>query len=56
MTYLTNVREEFKNVTWPSKAETRRLTVYVVSGSLLVGLFVFVVDSALVKGLLLFIK
>jgi preprotein translocase SecE subunit len=47
--YLTEVREEFKNVSWPTKAEATRLTLFVVGGSLLVGLFVGGVDIGLVK-------
>jgi len=47
--YLTEVREEFKNVSWPARNETARLTLFVVGGSLLVGLFVGGVDAALIK-------
>ncbi|PIS22552.1 preprotein translocase subunit SecE [candidate division WWE3 bacterium CG08_land_8_20_14_0_20_41_10] len=49
LNYLTEVREEFKNVSWPTKDETSRLTLFVVGGSLLVGLFVGGVDAGLVK-------
>lgn len=49
ITYLTEAREEFKNVTWPTRKEAGRLTLYVVGGSLLVGLFVGGVDAALAK-------
>lgn len=56
LNYLTNVRDEFKNVTWPTKSEAGRLTLFVVSGSLLVGLFVGGVDALLVKGLSILIR
>ncbi|HAZ29190.1 TPA: preprotein translocase subunit SecE [candidate division WWE3 bacterium] len=49
--YFGEVREEFKHVTWPSKKEAARLTVYVVGGSLLVGLFVGGVDSVFAEAL-----
>ena len=49
LNYLIEVREEFKNVSWPAKDETARLTLFVVGGSLLVGLFVGGVDAGLVK-------
>ena len=49
LNYLTEVREEFKNVTWPARVETTRLTLFVIGGSLLVGLFVGGVDTALIK-------
>lgn len=49
LNYLVEVREEFKNVSWPAKDETTRLTLFVVGGSLLVGLFVGGVDAGLVK-------
>jgi len=49
LNYFTEVREEFKNVTWPTKNEAARLTLFVVGGSLLVGLFVGGADAALVK-------
>ncbi len=35
---------EFKKVDWPSKEETIRLTGFVISASLLVGLFVAGID------------
>lgn len=56
LNYMTNVRDEFKNVTWPTKNEAGRLTLFVVSGSLLVGLFVGGVDALLVKGLSILIR
>ena len=49
ITYLTESKEEFKNVTWPTRKEAGRLTLYVVGGSLLVGLFVGGVDVVLTK-------
>ena len=49
--YLVKAKEEFKNVTWPKKPEATRLTLLVVGGSLLVGLFVGGADAVLLKGL-----
>ena len=55
VTYIREAKDEFKNVTWPTHRETGRLTLYVVGGSLLVGLFVGGVDALLTRllGLLL---
>ena len=53
--YLMEVRNEFTNVSWPTKSEAVRLTLFVVGGSLLVGLFVGGVDAALIKLLGVFI-
>lgn len=49
--YIGQVRDEFKNVTWPTRKEAVRLTLYVVSGSLLVGFFVGGVDTLLKEAL-----
>jgi len=49
--YLVKARDEFKNVTWPTRPEAIRLTLLVVGGSLLVGLFVGGTDAVLLKGL-----
>ena len=55
LTYVQEAKNEFKNVTWPTRKEAGRLTLYVVGGSLLVGLFVGGVDILLTRllGLLL---
>jgi len=55
-TYLAGSKEEFKNVTWPTRIEASRLTLYVVGGSLLVGLFVGGVDVLLGKLLALLLR
>lgn len=55
LNYLFEVRDEFKNVSWPTRKEASRLTLFVVGGSLLVGLFVGGVDMLLVKAFGLFI-
>jgi preprotein translocase SecE subunit len=49
LTYIADVQAEFKHVTWPTKSEAVHLTLVVVGGSLLVGLFVGGVDVVLVK-------
>lgn len=51
VSYLTSAKEEFRNVTWPKRPEAVRLTLLVVGGSLLVGIFVGGVDVVLLKGL-----
>lgn len=56
LNYLTTVQTEFKNVTWPTKREAVRLTLFVVGGSLLVGLFVGGADVVLLKGLEMWLK
>jgi preprotein translocase SecE subunit len=54
--YLTEVREEFNHVSWSTRQEAVRLTLFVVGGSLLVGLFVGGTDAVLLKGLDAWIK
>lgn len=49
LNFLAEVREEFKHVSWLPKKEALRLTLFVIGGSLLVGLFVGGVDALLTK-------
>lgn len=56
LTYLVAVREEFGHVSWPARKEAARLTLLVVGGSLLVGLFVGGSDTVLLKGLELWLR
>jgi len=42
---------ELKKVSWPSRAETIRLTTIVIIVSLIIGLYVGIIDVLLAKGL-----
>ena len=46
-TFLTEVRNELKRVTWPSQKEVYATTVMVILTSAFFGLFLWVVDLAL---------
>ena len=46
-TFLTEVRNELKRVTWPSQKEVYATTVMVIVTSAFFGLFLWVVDLAL---------
>jgi preprotein translocase subunit SecE len=43
-TFLTEVRNELKRVTWPSQKEVYATTVVVILTSVFFGLYLFVVD------------
>ncbi len=43
-TYLKGVQQELKQVTWPSKQQTQRMTLIVIISSLVVGLFIASLD------------
>lgn len=49
--FATDVIDELKKVTWPTKAETIRLTTIVIIVSLIIGLYVGIIDILLAKGL-----
>jgi len=44
LTYLREVRIELSKVTWPTQAQTRRLTTIVIGASLVVALYVGSLD------------
>ena len=46
-TFLTEVRNEMKRVTWPSRKEVYATTVVVILTSVFFGLYLFGVDMAL---------
>ena len=48
-TFLTEVRNEMKRVTWPSRKEVYATTVVVILTSVFFGLYLFGVDMALNK-------
>lgn len=49
--FATDVFDELKKVSWPSRAETIRLTLIVIGVSLIIGLYVGIIDILLTKGL-----
>ncbi|MFA6016929.1 MAG: preprotein translocase subunit SecE [Patescibacteria group bacterium] len=49
--FATDVIDELKKVSWPSKEETIRLTTIVIIVSLIIGLYVGIIDILLAKGL-----
>jgi len=54
--FFSDVREELKKVTWPTKKETIRLTATVFIISLIVALYVGIIDVFLAKVLELLTK
>ena len=46
-TFLTEVRNELKRVTWPSQKEVYATTVVVIATSVFFGLYLFALDSIL---------
>jgi len=50
-TFVTDIIEELKKVTWPSRKETIRLTIIVIAISLIIGFYVGIIDVLLAKGL-----
>ena len=49
--FATDVVNELKKVSWPSRAETIRLTTIVIIVSLIIGLYVGIIDVLSAKGL-----
>jgi preprotein translocase subunit SecE len=49
--FTTNIVDELKKVTWPTKKETIRLTSIVIIISLIIGLYIGIIDVLLTKGL-----
>jgi len=54
--FATDIIEELKKVSWPSKKETVRLTTIVIGISLIIGLYIGIIDVLLTKGLELVTK
>lgn len=48
---FSDVLEELKKVSWPSKKEAMQLTIVVITISLIVALYVGIIDFFLAKGL-----
>lgn len=51
VTFLRQVLDELKKVTWPTREEVIRLTVSVIVITLIVSFFLFGIDFALTKAL-----
>ncbi len=49
--FTSEIIEELKKVTWPTKKETIRLTAVVITVSLIIGLYIGIIDILLAKGL-----
>ena len=47
----SQIVEELKKVSWPTRRETTRLTVVVIGVSLIIGLYIGIIDILLTKGL-----
>lgn len=54
--FFSDIFEEMKKVTWPTKKETIRLTVMVILISLIVAFYVGIIDIFLAKALELVTK
>jgi preprotein translocase subunit SecE len=55
-TYLREVKDEMNHITWPTRADTQFLTIIVLGGSLLVGLYIGGLDYGLTTLLGIFLK
>lgn len=49
--FATDLIEELKKVTWPSRQETIRLTSIVIGISLIIGVYIGIIDILLTKAL-----
>ena len=49
-TFLSEVRQELKRVTWPSRREVYATTIVVILTSLFFGLYLFAVDLVISSG------
>ena len=47
----SDIIDELKKVSWPSRKDTIRLTSIVIGVSLIIGLYVGIIDIVLAKGL-----
>ncbi len=47
----TEIVDELKKVTWPTREQTIRLTIVVIVVSLIIGFYVGIIDVLLAKGL-----
>ncbi|QQG44272.1 MAG: preprotein translocase subunit SecE [Candidatus Roizmanbacteria bacterium] len=54
--FASDLINELKKVTWPSRGETIRLTIIVIAISLIIGLYIGIIDILLAKALSLITK
>lgn len=54
--YFTEVREELKKVTWPTRQQTIQLTGIVIGVSVVVGLYISVLDIIFSKIIQFFLR
>ncbi len=47
--FISDVREELKKVTWPTRQDIIRLTLVVIIISLIIGFYVGIIDVLLAK-------
>lgn len=47
MKFIKSVKDEMKQVTWPSKKQLRKDTLVVIETSIIFGLMFFVMDTAI---------
>lgn len=47
--FFGDLMEELKKVSWPTRAQTVRLTLIVIGISLIIGLYIGIIDVALAK-------
>ena len=51
LAFLAEVRVELTKVVWPQPPQVVKLTLMVISVTLIVGFFLFLIDTGLTKGL-----
>lgn len=56
VTFLKEVRDELKKVTWPKQSEVIRLTMVVILVSLIVGFFIGGLDYVFTKTVEIIVK
>lgn len=54
--FFTDIQDELKKVTWPSRATTIRLTLVVIVISLIIAAYIGIIDVLLAKALELLTK
>lgn len=54
--FANGIVDELKKVTWPTRAQTIRLTSIVIGISLIIGIYIGIIDVLLAKGLELLTK
>lgn len=49
--FATDIADELKKVSWPTRSETIRLTIIVIAISLIIGVYIGIIDVLLTKAL-----